>query len=200
VTAGSLLPPLVGLYGLPQAAVWRASSVIIAIPIFAFVATLPRRRWAASHHKAPWYVWTLLSLQLLTALCLLMNAMGQFGDPGIAPYATAMSVFLFTAGSAYLLALAAALREPPTWHTAERSSRTQRCACGAATGTFVVRRAAVTRSGSRRGRFGIPWNRSPGTAFSVRSVRAMPGDLRALPIFLVVVDRVGDHHAAMASR
>lgn len=111
VTAGSLLPPLLGLYGLPPSTVWQASSVLIAIPIFVFVVTLPGRRRAASEHKPRWM---LLVLQLLTVPCLLLNALGWLGGPGIAPYATAMSGFLFVAGIAYVLELASALRQPPT--------------------------------------------------------------------------------------
>lgn len=56
----------------------------------------------------------LLLLQLLTVPYLLMNAIGRPVEPGIAPYATAMSGILFTSGIAYVLALASALREPPT--------------------------------------------------------------------------------------
>jgi hypothetical protein len=114
VTAGSLLPLLLALYGLPQPTVWRVSSLIMAIPIFIFVVTLPGRRRVASQHEIPMYVWVLLLLQLLTVPYLLMNTIGKPVEPGIAPYATAMSGILFTSGIAYVIALAAALRRPPT--------------------------------------------------------------------------------------
>lgn len=112
VTAGSLLPLLLALYGLLQPTVWRVCSIIMAIPIFVFVVTLPGRRRAASHQEMPMYIWILLLLQLLTVPYLLMNALGKPMESGIAPYATAMSGILFTSGIAYVLALAAALREP----------------------------------------------------------------------------------------
>lgn len=114
VTAGSLLPLLLALYGLSQRAVWRVSSIIMAIPIFVFVVTLPGRRRAASQKAMPMYVGFLLLLQLLTVPYLVLNALGEPMQSGIAPYATAMSGILFTSGIAYVLALAAALREPPT--------------------------------------------------------------------------------------
>jgi hypothetical protein len=47
VTGGSLLPSVLGLYGLPAPTVWRASSIIMAVPILLFVATLPGRPWFA---------------------------------------------------------------------------------------------------------------------------------------------------------
>ena len=112
VAAGALLPPLLALYGLAGATVWRISSVIMAILILAFVVTVPGRRRAASGEEPPRYVWTLLVVQLLTVPCLLANAAGRPLGPDVAPYATAISVFLFTAGIAFLIALARALGEP----------------------------------------------------------------------------------------
>jgi len=114
VTAGSLLPLLLALYGLLQPTVWRVSSIIMAIPIFVFVVTLPGRRRAASQQEIPMYIWILLLLQLFTVLYLLMNAIGKPVEPGVAPYAAAMSGILFTSAIGYLLALAGWLREPPT--------------------------------------------------------------------------------------
>ncbi len=114
VTAGSLLPLLLALYGLLQPTVWRLSSIIMAIPIFVFVVTLPGRRRAASQQEIPMYIWILLLLQLFTVLYLLMNAIGKPVEPGIAPYAAAMSGILFTSAIGYLLALARWLRDPPT--------------------------------------------------------------------------------------
>jgi hypothetical protein len=42
VTAGGLLPQLLAFFEMLHASVWRASSVIMAIPILLFVATTPR--------------------------------------------------------------------------------------------------------------------------------------------------------------
>jgi len=112
VTAGSLLPPALALYGLSHTTVWRLSSVIMAIPVLVFVVTLPGRRRAASRHRIPLYVWMLLFLQLLIVCYLLLNAIGKPVAPGVAPYAAAMTGVLFTSGVAYLLALATVLREP----------------------------------------------------------------------------------------
>jgi hypothetical protein len=113
VTAGALLPSLLALYGLAPTTVWRLSSIIMAIPVLVFVVTLPRRRRAASHHRVPPYVWILLCAQMLIVLYLVMNAIGTPVETGVAPYAAAMTGLLFSAGIGYVVALAAALGEPP---------------------------------------------------------------------------------------
>src|SRR6185437_1546239 len=64
VTGGSLLPPLLALFELPEAAVWRASSAVAACLILLFVATVPGRRRAAVGGTAPLFVKLLLFLQL----------------------------------------------------------------------------------------------------------------------------------------
>src|SRR5574337_93735 len=44
VTAGSLVPSVLVLYGVSTVTVWRVSSIIVAIPTLLFVAALPGRR------------------------------------------------------------------------------------------------------------------------------------------------------------
>lgn len=112
VTGGSLLPPLLALYGIPEVMVWRASSLIAAIPIMMFVATVPRRRRAATGGSTPFFVRILLCLQLLLALYLLANAAAVGLQPRAAHFAAAMAGMLISSGIAYLLALGLALREP----------------------------------------------------------------------------------------
>ena len=111
VTAGGLLPQLVAFFEMPLASIWRASSVIMAVPIFLFVVTTPKRRRAATNEPVPFYVGLLLLLQFLAGAGLLLNAIGWPSPPRLAPFALALSVILFTTGIAYLIALARALRE-----------------------------------------------------------------------------------------
>jgi hypothetical protein len=112
VTSGSLLPPALALYGMSPTAVWRVSSITMAIPVFVFAVTLPGRRRAATHQRIPMFVAILLILQLLFGVYLLLNAIGMPASSGVAPYAAAMTGLLFTSGIAYLQALAVALGEP----------------------------------------------------------------------------------------
>jgi len=111
VTAGSLLPPVLALYGLSPSAVWRVSSVTMAIAVFMFVVTLPGRRRAASRQRIPMYILILLFVQVLIASYLLINGIGGPIEPRAAPYAAAMTGLLFTYGIAYLRALATVLGE-----------------------------------------------------------------------------------------
>jgi hypothetical protein len=113
VTGGSLLPSVLALYGLPGPTVWRVSSIAMAIPILLFVATLPRRRRAATAAPIPRYVLALSLAQLLIALYLASSAVGTPVPVGIGPYAAAMTGLLFTTAIAYVIALSVAFAEPP---------------------------------------------------------------------------------------
>jgi hypothetical protein len=113
VTAGSLLPSVLAFYGLPTVTVWRASSIIMAIPILLFVATLPGRRRAATSSPMPRYIRFFSFLQLLIALYLVTNALGAPTTAGVAPYAAAITGLLFTTAIAYVVALSIALAQPP---------------------------------------------------------------------------------------
>ncbi len=111
VTAGSLLPSVFALYGLPAAAVWRASSLLLAVPILIFVATLPGRRRAATSAPTPQYVRILSFLQLLIAVYLVMNGLGV-APAAVGPYAAAVTGLLFTTAIGYLIALKVAFEQP----------------------------------------------------------------------------------------
>src|SRR5215469_4057354 len=114
VTGGALLPSVFALYGLPVAAVWRLSSIVVAVPIVVFVTTLPSRRRAATGRKTlPLYVGALGSLDLIIAVYLLVNAAGMAGSNGVGPYAASLTALLLTTVTAYVIALSVALGEAP---------------------------------------------------------------------------------------
>jgi hypothetical protein len=110
VTAGGLLPQLLAFYEMSHISVWRAASLIMAVPIFLFVATVPGRRRAATKQAVPFYVGFLLVLQFLAGAYLVLNAVGWPAPPRLAPFALALTVMLLTTGVAYLVALAGALQ------------------------------------------------------------------------------------------
>lgn len=114
VTGGALLPLVLALCGLSAPMVWRVSGGIMAIPILAFVATLPGRRRAATSAPTPRYVRVLaLALPTTIALYLASNAIGASTPAGVGPYAAAMTGLFFSVVIAYIIALNAALAEPP---------------------------------------------------------------------------------------
>jgi hypothetical protein len=52
-TAGSLLPPLLSLFELPPSAVWRTSSIVMAVLLGLWAFSYPHRRRSASPTPAP---------------------------------------------------------------------------------------------------------------------------------------------------
>jgi hypothetical protein len=111
VTAGALLPPLCALFGLAEGVLLRIASAVTAVPIFWFVATVPRRRRIATGAPIPTFVRLLLFLQLLAAVALTFGALGRPLGPGVAPYAAALTIMLVTSGIAFLMALNVVLPE-----------------------------------------------------------------------------------------
>jgi hypothetical protein len=110
VAAGGLLPQLLAFYEMSHISVWRASSLIVAMLMFLFVAKIPARRRAATKEPIPFYVGFLLLVQFLAGVYLVLNAVGWPTPPQLAPFAMALAALLFTTGIAYLIALARALR------------------------------------------------------------------------------------------
>jgi hypothetical protein len=111
VTAGALLPPLMVLYGLSEGTALRVASAVTAIPIAWFVATVPRRRRAATGGPAPAFIRLFLLLQGGAAAALVLGALGRPLGHGVAPYASALTLILVTSGLAFLLALQVVLPE-----------------------------------------------------------------------------------------
>lgn len=111
VTAGALLPPLFVLYRLSEDTALRVASAIMAIAIAWFVATVPRRRRVATGGPAPAFIRLSLSLQFGAAVALVLGAVGRPLGPGVAPYASALTLILVTSGLAFLLALQVVLPE-----------------------------------------------------------------------------------------
>src|SRR5262249_46867414 len=105
VTICSLLPPLIGLYGCPVNVVWRIASVIAAVPILWFVASVPSPRHAATGMPVPRFIRLIPVLQGAAGVAMLVSAMtSHLVEPG-AIYATAMTVILASSAVAYILAL-----------------------------------------------------------------------------------------------
>jgi hypothetical protein len=105
VTLGALLPPMLALYGWEPFAVWRSASVLVAIPLVWFVATVPSRRRRATGSPVPLFIMTLLGLQGAAAVVLLLTAAGVFAGSEAGVYASAVTTVLITSGIAYLMAL-----------------------------------------------------------------------------------------------
>ncbi len=105
VVAGAMLPPLLSLFQWKHDLIWRAASIVPAVPTFIFAVTYPSRRQAASGVRTPVVIWIDVSILVLASLALLCNAIGLGFEPGPGPYAAALTTILFLSGLAYLQAL-----------------------------------------------------------------------------------------------
>jgi hypothetical protein len=106
--AFSMLPALLALCGLPQAAVWRTASIVIAVVMVAYAAAYPRRRRAMTAEPVPLRRWLpIVTVSLLVIVSLLCNAAGVPFESGVAPVAIAATWTLACGAGIFLLALTA---------------------------------------------------------------------------------------------
>jgi len=53
LAAGAIIPPVLGLYELPEPLIWKGSAVLFGLPMLAILLTYQRRRIAATGSSAP---------------------------------------------------------------------------------------------------------------------------------------------------
>jgi len=101
-TFGSILPPLLILFGAPAPIVWRISSGVMAVILGSWALTFPRRRLAVNPTRLPLQV-VIFSLAMdIAALALAANAIVVFGELSAAVYAAAVTTILIGAGMLFL--------------------------------------------------------------------------------------------------
>lgn len=110
VVAGSILPPLLALFGWPVSRIWRLCSLVTSIPAFIFAVTYPSRRRVASGVSTPIAIWADVIVLTLISIMLFFSALGLGVEAGPGPYAASLTFMLFLAGYAYLQALKMLLR------------------------------------------------------------------------------------------
>ncbi len=103
-TFGSILPPLLMLFALPAALVWRISSGVMAIILGSWALTFPRRRLAVNPTNLPLQV-VIYSLAMdVAALALAANAAIVPGALLAGVYSAAVTAILIGAGMLFLFA------------------------------------------------------------------------------------------------
>ncbi|HEY4040049.1 MAG TPA: hypothetical protein VGM15_14600 [Burkholderiaceae bacterium] len=110
VAAGCMLPPMLSLFQISDAQIWRLSSIAMALPSLLFATTYPSRRKAASGVPMPVHIGIGVLCLLLLSLSLFFNAAGIFAFSGPGPFAAALTGILFVSGWGYLQALNTVLR------------------------------------------------------------------------------------------
>jgi hypothetical protein len=109
VTCSALLPPALVLFGLSHSVIWRISSIIAAL-LQALFALSYRMRRSALKEAPPTWALVIHGLGMLTAIGLLLNALGAFGTPASGPFVISITAFLFFSFYAYLAQLETVLR------------------------------------------------------------------------------------------
>ncbi len=104
-TFGSILPPLLVLFGAPAPIACRISSGIVAVILGSWALTFPRRRHAVNPTRLPLQVVLFLLAMDLAALALAANATVIPSGILAALYAAAMTAILLSAGLLFLFTI-----------------------------------------------------------------------------------------------
>jgi hypothetical protein len=101
-TFGSILPPLLILFGAPASIAWRVSSGVMAVILGCWALTFPRRRQAVNPTRLPLQV-VIFSLAMdIAALALAANAIVVPGELLAGVYAAAVTAILIGSGMLFL--------------------------------------------------------------------------------------------------
>ena len=112
LTAGSLLPLLLALYGISETWVWRGSALLFAMPMLGLLLTYPYRRLKAVGKGPPPIVFAIVVvLGSAAILAMLASIFGGFGhQPAV--YITALLINFLTTAFAFIRALDVIMQEP----------------------------------------------------------------------------------------
>ncbi|MGD0052668.1 MAG: hypothetical protein ABSD03_12770 [Vulcanimicrobiaceae bacterium] len=103
-TFGSILAPLLILFGTPVPLAWRISSGIMAVILGSWALTFPRRRIAVNPTPLPVPVVIYCLAMDIAALALAANAIAVPGERLAGVYAAAVTAILIGAGMLFLFA------------------------------------------------------------------------------------------------
>jgi hypothetical protein len=112
LTGGALLPPLLGLYDLPETWLWRIAAAGFGIPMLVLLLSYPLRRRKAVGRAPPSAVFAgYVVLGSATIVGMLIYVIGGFKYQAAA-YITALTINFFTAASAFVAGLDIIMRQP----------------------------------------------------------------------------------------
>jgi len=109
----SMLPPLLAMFKLQQAVIWRASATVAAVTQSVFILIWYLRRATVTQTPLPRLSLGNVVFQLLTAFFLLLNAAGIVLEPSGATFSAGVTAFMLSAAIAYMIALGTLLEETP---------------------------------------------------------------------------------------
>ncbi len=111
-TIASLIPPLLGLFGITPALIWRVSSLAFGLAILWRTIYLIRRRARVGPASVPPSIHILNAITIAAVLGLLANAIGIPAEPGVGLYALAATWLLVNSVVAFIISLGMFLESP----------------------------------------------------------------------------------------
>lgn len=112
LTAGAILPPLLALYEISDAWIWRISALIFALPMLSLPITYPRRRFKVAGTPAPPAILAIFVVFGSAVLVVMLGyVFGNF-EHSAAVYITALVVNFFTLAFAFVVALDVIIQQP----------------------------------------------------------------------------------------
>jgi hypothetical protein len=112
LTAGALLPALLGLYDVQEGRIWRASAVIFALPMLSLQVSYPyRRRKVVGKGPPPAIFAVLVVLGSAVTLAMLGYVLAGL-HYSAAAYITGLTVDFFTVIFGFLVALDVIMQQP----------------------------------------------------------------------------------------
>lgn len=113
VAAGSLLPPILALYGFPEPLIWKISALLFGLPLLAMLLTYSRRRRVATGSPVPPIIKVVfVGLGALSLLAMILAIFVGLAPPA-AVYTTALAVNFLTLAFAFVIALEVILMQQP---------------------------------------------------------------------------------------
>ncbi len=111
-TVASLLPPLLGLFGMAPSLVWRASSLAFAIAIVWREIAFTRHRPQAGQGPRPPSIYVLYGITVAVDIGLFINALGILSELSVGLYALAATWLLVNSIVAFIISLGKFLESP----------------------------------------------------------------------------------------
>jgi len=112
LTAAALLPALLALYEMPEARIWRISSVVFALPMLFLQLTYPRRRKKVVGKGPPPAILAVLVVVGAVVTLAMLGYELEGVEYGAAAYISALTIDFFTVVFGFLIALDVIMQQP----------------------------------------------------------------------------------------
>jgi hypothetical protein len=105
VVSGAMLPSLLAAFSLQHDLIWRAASATVAVPLLAFVVSLPWRRRTVISGRTPGFIWLRELIHAAAVAILALNVVGLLGGPTGGPFELGLSLILFAQSFSFVMTM-----------------------------------------------------------------------------------------------